>query len=149
MSIDADLNSGLINENEARARRKALASEAEFYGAMDGASRFTQRGAGGAGRISRLAGDSVPVTWWRPRRRRVAHASKTRRRRRNGVAHSPGRQGKHGGPHAHRAADNRGWTRSGGTRGRRFELAALAKNHRDSPSGGRAARLSVAPGQSE
>src|SRR5207237_647777 len=45
MSIDADLNSGLINENEARARRKALASEAEFYGAMDGASRFTQRDA--------------------------------------------------------------------------------------------------------
>ena len=45
MSIDADLNSGLINETEARARRKALASEAEFYGAMDGASRFTQRDA--------------------------------------------------------------------------------------------------------
>ena len=45
MSIDADLNSGLIDENEARARRKHLASEAEFYGAMDGASRFTQRDA--------------------------------------------------------------------------------------------------------
>jgi flagellar biosynthesis protein FlhA len=45
MSIDSDLNSGLIDENEARTRRKMLASEAEFYGAMDGASRFTQRDA--------------------------------------------------------------------------------------------------------
>jgi len=45
MSIDADLNSGLIDETEARARRKLLAAEAEFYGAMDGASRFTQRDA--------------------------------------------------------------------------------------------------------
>ena len=45
MSIDSDLNAGLIDENQARARRKALAAEAEFYGAMDGASRFTQRDA--------------------------------------------------------------------------------------------------------
>jgi len=45
MSIDADLNSGLIDETEARARRKHLSAEAEFYGAMDGASRFTQRDA--------------------------------------------------------------------------------------------------------
>lgn len=45
MSIDSDLNAGLIDETEARARRKALAGEAEFYGAMDGASRFTQRDA--------------------------------------------------------------------------------------------------------
>src|SRR6202158_2250057 len=45
MSIDADLNGGLIDEAEARKRRKALASEAEFFGAMDGASRFTQRDA--------------------------------------------------------------------------------------------------------
>ena len=45
MSIDADLNSGLIDETEARAKRKQLAAEAEFYGAMDGASRFTQRDA--------------------------------------------------------------------------------------------------------
>jgi flagellar biosynthesis protein FlhA len=45
MSIDSDLNSGLIDEAEARARRKNLAAEAEFYGAMDGASRFTQRDA--------------------------------------------------------------------------------------------------------
>ena len=45
MSIDADLNSGLIDETEAKRRRKQLATEAEFYGAMDGASRFTQRDA--------------------------------------------------------------------------------------------------------
>src|SRR5579863_8824444 len=45
MSIDSDLNSGLIDESEARQRRKQLANEAEFYGAMDGASRFTQRDA--------------------------------------------------------------------------------------------------------
>jgi len=45
MSIDSDLNSGLIDEAEARRRRKQLATEAEFYGAMDGASRFTQRDA--------------------------------------------------------------------------------------------------------
>jgi flagellar biosynthesis protein FlhA len=45
MSIDADMNAGMIDEREARERRKQLASEAEFYGAMDGASRFTQRDA--------------------------------------------------------------------------------------------------------
>jgi flagellar biosynthesis protein FlhA len=45
MSIDSDLNAGLIDESEARRRRKQLAAEAEFYGAMDGASRFTQRDA--------------------------------------------------------------------------------------------------------
>jgi flagellar biosynthesis protein FlhA len=45
MSIDSDLNAGLIDEAEARRRRKQLAGEAEFFGAMDGASRFTQRDA--------------------------------------------------------------------------------------------------------
>jgi len=45
MSIDADLNGGLIDEAESRRRRRELSSEAEFYGAMDGASRFTQRDA--------------------------------------------------------------------------------------------------------
>jgi flagellar biosynthesis protein FlhA len=45
MSIDSDLSTGLIDETEAKARRKNLAKEAEFYGAMDGASRFTQRDA--------------------------------------------------------------------------------------------------------
>ena len=45
MSIDADLNAGLIDEAQAKARRRQLAAEAEFYGAMDGASRFTQRDA--------------------------------------------------------------------------------------------------------
>ncbi len=46
MSIDSDLNAGLIDEAEARnAAARQLATEAEFYGAMDGASRFTQRDA--------------------------------------------------------------------------------------------------------
>ena len=45
MSIDSDLNTGLIDEVEAKRRRKQLSTEAEFYGAMDGASRFTQRDA--------------------------------------------------------------------------------------------------------
>ena len=45
MSIDSDLNAGLIDETEAKRRRKQLTTEAEFYGAMDGASRFTQRDA--------------------------------------------------------------------------------------------------------
>jgi flagellar biosynthesis protein FlhA len=42
MAIDADLNSGLINEEQARARRSKIASEADFYGAMDGASKFVR-----------------------------------------------------------------------------------------------------------
>lgn len=42
MSIDADLNSGLINESQARERRKKLQMEADFYGAMDGASKFVK-----------------------------------------------------------------------------------------------------------
>ena len=45
MSIDADLNGGLIDDVEAKRRRRELSAEAEFYGAMDGASRFTQRDA--------------------------------------------------------------------------------------------------------
>jgi flagellar biosynthesis protein FlhA len=45
MSIDAEMNAGLIDETEARKRRKQLSAEAEFYGSMDGASRFTQRDA--------------------------------------------------------------------------------------------------------
>ncbi|MGH9616642.1 MAG: flagellar biosynthesis protein FlhA [Acidobacteriaceae bacterium] len=43
MAIDADLNAGVINEATARKRREAIAREAEFYGAMDGAARFNQR----------------------------------------------------------------------------------------------------------
>jgi flagellar biosynthesis protein FlhA len=42
MAIDADLNAGLIDENQARQRRKAIESEADFYGAMDGASKFVK-----------------------------------------------------------------------------------------------------------
>ena len=42
MAIDADLNAGLINETQARERRAKVASEAEFFGAMDGASKFVR-----------------------------------------------------------------------------------------------------------
>lgn len=42
MSIDADLNAGLINEIQARERRKKIEGEADFYGAMDGASKFVK-----------------------------------------------------------------------------------------------------------
>jgi flagellar biosynthesis protein FlhA len=42
MAIDADLNSGLINEEQARKRREDIQREAEFYGSMDGASKFVK-----------------------------------------------------------------------------------------------------------
>ncbi|MGB8363390.1 MAG: flagellar biosynthesis protein FlhA [Rhizomicrobium sp.] len=42
MAIDADLSSGLINENEARTRRRRLEEESNFFGAMDGASKFVR-----------------------------------------------------------------------------------------------------------
>jgi len=42
MAIDADLNAGLIGEDEARKRRAEIAQEAEFYGSMDGASKFVR-----------------------------------------------------------------------------------------------------------
>lgn len=42
MSIDADLNAGLINEQEARTRRQKIEKEADFYGAMDGATKFVK-----------------------------------------------------------------------------------------------------------
>jgi len=42
MAIDADLSSGLINDSEARARRKQLEDESNFYGAMDGASKYVR-----------------------------------------------------------------------------------------------------------
>jgi len=42
MAIDADLNAGLINQDEARVRRAEVRSEADFYGAMDGASKFVR-----------------------------------------------------------------------------------------------------------
>ncbi len=42
MSIDADLNAGMITEAEARVRRKKIENEADFYGAMDGASKFVK-----------------------------------------------------------------------------------------------------------
>jgi flagellar biosynthesis protein FlhA len=42
MAIDADLNSGTINKDDARRRRREVAAEADFYGAMDGASKFVR-----------------------------------------------------------------------------------------------------------
>ncbi len=42
MSIDADLNTGIINEHEAKERRRTIEREADFYGAMDGASKFVK-----------------------------------------------------------------------------------------------------------
>jgi flagellar biosynthesis protein FlhA len=42
MAIDADLNSGLISEEDARRRRREVSAEADFYGAMDGASKFVK-----------------------------------------------------------------------------------------------------------
>ena len=42
MAIDADLNSGIIDENEARQRRKEIANESRFHGSMDGASKFVR-----------------------------------------------------------------------------------------------------------
>ncbi|MHB1359004.1 MAG: flagellar biosynthesis protein FlhA [Rhodocyclaceae bacterium] len=42
MAIDADLNAGLIGEQEARSRRKEIAQEADFFGSMDGASKFVR-----------------------------------------------------------------------------------------------------------
>ena len=45
MAIDADLNAGVINDQEARQRRDRIRRESDFYGAMDGAIRFTQRDA--------------------------------------------------------------------------------------------------------
>lgn len=45
MAIDADLNSGLISESDAKLRRKKIQREADFYGAMDGASKFVKNDA--------------------------------------------------------------------------------------------------------
>ena len=42
MAIDADLNAGVINQEQARTRRKAVGQEADFYGAMDGANKFVR-----------------------------------------------------------------------------------------------------------
>ena len=42
MAIDADLNTGLIGQEEAKARRDELAAEADFYGSMDGANKFVK-----------------------------------------------------------------------------------------------------------
>ena len=42
MAIDADLNAGILSNDEARQRREEITQEADFYGAMDGASKFVK-----------------------------------------------------------------------------------------------------------
>ena len=42
MAIDADLNAGFITQDQARERRQEITSEADFYGSMDGASKFVK-----------------------------------------------------------------------------------------------------------
>ena len=86
MAIDADMNAGLIDEAEARRRRQAIAREAEFYGAMDGAARFNQRDS--------LA--TILIT---------AHQHRCRSADRNPAA---GNRAGRGGAHLHRA-DGRRW----------------------------------------
>ncbi len=86
MAIDADLSAGLIDENEARERRKQLEDEANFFGAMDGASKFV-RGDAIAGLliifINIIGGMIIGVGAARPdlrRRRQHLHAAHRRRR---------------------------------------------------------------------
>ena len=74
MAIDADLNAGLIDDKEAKRRRSEISQEADFYGAMDGASKFV-RGDAVAGIlilvINVLGGSwsaSCSTTWASPRR---------------------------------------------------------------------------------
>ncbi len=67
LAIDADLNAGLIAETEARTRRREIAREADFYGAMDGASKFV-RGDAIAGilitAVNIVGGLIIGVTIW-------------------------------------------------------------------------------------
>ena len=58
LAIDADLNAGLITEQEARARRSEIAREADFYGAMDGASKFVRGDA-----IAGMLITAVNIVW--------------------------------------------------------------------------------------
>ena len=78
MAIDADLGAGLIDEDEARRRRKELEDESGFFGAMDGASKFVRGDA--------VAGHHHHADQRRrrhPDRRRAARADARRRRRSN------------------------------------------------------------------
>ena len=59
MSIDADLNAGIIDETEARSRREEVSQEADFYGAMDGASKFVRGDA-----IAGLIITALNIVWW-------------------------------------------------------------------------------------
>ncbi len=80
MAIDADLNAGIIDENQARQRRTGIQKEADFYGAMDGASKFVKGDAiapSSSSRSTSWAGSSSPrrrATWTFPRSSRCTRA---------------------------------------------------------------------------
>jgi hypothetical protein len=122
MAIDADLNAGLITQEQAVARRNEVSQEADFYGAMDGASKFI-RGDAVAGILilvinvlgglvigtldhgkERLAADHRPVAQFRlletPRRHRrkraAQHPRADDRRRRSVLAGMPNARARHG-----------------------------------------------------
>ena len=62
MAIDADLNAGLINEAQARKRRGDVTAEADFYGSMDGASKFVKGDAiAGSGTTSMSTIETTPI----------------------------------------------------------------------------------------
>ncbi|HCN1352802.1 TPA: flagellar biosynthesis protein FlhA [Escherichia coli] len=66
MAIDADLNAGLIGEDEAKKRRSEVTQEADFYGSMDGASKFV-RGDAIAGiliMVINVVGGLLGLAWW-------------------------------------------------------------------------------------
>ena len=54
MAVDADLNAGTITDEEAKSRRSEITREADFYGAMDGASKFVRGDAIAGGVIARI-----------------------------------------------------------------------------------------------
>lgn len=70
MAVDADLNAGIITEDEARERRKKIQKEADFYGAMDGASKFVKGDAIAAILITFINALGGPYNWCCYERRR-------------------------------------------------------------------------------
>ena len=64
MAVDADLNAGLIDQEQARTRRREITEEADFYGSMDGASKFVK---GDRGRFSLVDEANNLLTFWRTR----------------------------------------------------------------------------------
>ena len=77
MAIDADLNAGLIDERQARERREKIRREADFYGAMDGAIRFTQRDAMAAMLITAVNIIAGLIIWVMQRGMPLSEAAQT------------------------------------------------------------------------